>query len=300
MRSSVGILAGLVLCAVATANEVAFKAEPLTAGSLIQLGIQSDLRFYGINDKASIRHTLEVFVLDVSDEALKKVKIAYGACDSSGTVPGFGSNRIPVDGKVYLAEREGTRLKVTDATGSEVPEDERLIVEHDLEYLGRPHPIATMLNGQRLKLGDKLGQKDVLRQVLEERLADYKIGKVKSADAALIALGEYNKEKTATFAFQVETGECTTAYDSKLRLTGQLVVAVPTGRPVAIKLDGPISAQISKESPREDLRGRNLRGLFTFAVISQTIPGERERKQYTGDDDWVVIYGRSGNRRIGR
>lgn len=299
MRFSMFLFVGVV-CAVATATEVSFKTEPLRAGSLIQLGIQSDLRFYGINDKAGIRHALEVFVLEASDDGLKKVKVAYGACDSSGTVPGFGSDRIPVDGKVYLAEREGTRLKVTDATSSEVPEEERVIVERDLEYLGRPHPIATMLNGQRLVLGDKLGQKDVLRQVLESRLSDYKIGKVKSVDAALISVGEYNKEKTATFAFQVETGECTAAYDSKLKLNGQLVVAVPSGRPVAVKLDGPVSAQISKDSPREELRGRNLRGLFTFSIISLTLMGERERKQYTGDDDWVVIYGRSGARRIGR
>lgn len=300
MRSFMRVFSVFVFCVFVEANEVSFKAEPLRVGSLLQLGIQSDLRFYGINDKASVRHTLEVFVLEVSDGALKKVKIAYGACDSSGTVPGFGSNRVPVDGKVYLAEREGGRIKVTDATSSEVPEDERLIVERDLEYLGRPHPIATMLNGQKLNLGDKLGQKDVLRQVLEDRLVDYKIGKIKSVDAVLISIGEYNKEKTATFAFQVETGECTAAYDSKLRLTGQLVVAVPSGRLVAVKLDGPVSAEISKDSSRNDLRGRTIRGLFSFSVISLTLMGEQEKRQYTGDGDWGVIIGPAGTRRIGR
>jgi len=299
MRFSGWVAAGIFVCTVVSATEVAFKVEPLREGSLVQLGIQSDLRFFGVNDKASIRHALEMFVLESSEEGLKSVKITYGSCESTGTMPGFGVNRVPVDGKVYIAEREGVKLKVMDATGSDVPDDQREIVERDLEYLGRPHPIAMMLNGQHLALGDKLGQKDVLRQVMEDRLSDYKIGKVKSVEAALISVGEYNKEKTATFAFQVETGESSVAYDSKLKLTGQLVVAVPSGRPVAVKLDGAVTAQISKDSPREDLRGKHLRGMFSFSVISLTMVGERERKQHTGDDDWV-IYGGRGARRIRR
>jgi hypothetical protein len=79
------------------------------------------------------------------------------------------------------------------------------------------------------------------------------------------------------------------AYDSKSQLTGQLVVARPSGRPIAIRLDGPVNANVKEEASKEELRGKSLRGTFSLAVITQTHLGERERRRYSNDDDWRVV-----------
>jgi hypothetical protein len=276
------------------AKDLEFKQEPLRKGSLVQFSLQSDLRFFTGGLKASARMMAELFVLEADDDSVNKVKLSYGDCATEGTLPNFASDKSPVEGKVYIVERKAGKFSIQNAMGEEVSAAETAIVEKDLEFLGRPHPIAVMLSGQRLKIGDKLGQTDVLRQVLEERLAPYKVGKIKDVEAVLISQGVYNKEKTAVFAFKAETGESTVAYNSKFDLTGQLVVAIPTGRPIAVRLDGPVQATASQEAAKEELRGKTLRGTFSLVVLTQVFPGEMEYKHYTNDNDWAVPIGLRG------
>jgi len=77
--------------------------------------------------------------------------------------------------------------------------------------------------------------------------------------------------------------------DSSAKLTGQLVVAVPSGLPVAFKLDGNIS--VFTDSDHESSKAKPQRAVLNFAAVGELVLPPAERPRDDDDDDFVIWNG---------
>jgi hypothetical protein len=80
---------------------------------------------------------------------------------------------LATEGKSYLLERVGDALKVTDAKGGAPPEDEFKIVSEALEGVGKPNPLAVVLGGRELAVGQRVFvPRDLAKSLLNLGSAD--------------------------------------------------------------------------------------------------------------------------------
>jgi hypothetical protein len=63
---------------------------------------------------------------------------------------------LPIEGKSYLMSRDGDKLTVTDLEGRIPPLDEYKLVAESLESVGQPNPLAVVLAGRELRVGQRV------------------------------------------------------------------------------------------------------------------------------------------------
>ncbi|HYO26202.1 MAG TPA: hypothetical protein VEQ85_14775 [Lacipirellulaceae bacterium] len=64
--------------------------------------------------------------------------------------------RLPTEGKAYLLARDGEQLSVTDPQGAIPPQAEFVLVAEAMEGLGKPNPLALVLAGREVAVGQRL------------------------------------------------------------------------------------------------------------------------------------------------
>jgi hypothetical protein len=148
----------------------------------------------------------------------------------------------PVAGKTYLCQRQpGTiagKLEITDEAGHIPPTDEFEIVAKHMEMVGRPSPLAELLAGQSIVVGQTVA----FPPKLAARLFNLgeQFGDVTRFTLTLEKLETQGGATHATFLAHVEATSNNTS-QMRLELDGQLVVEADTCRTVKVDLAGPIA-----------------------------------------------------------
>ena len=100
----------------------------------------------------------ELTILKVSANAPQQAQVKYDnsvvTLKSAEQEP--QSSRQPVTGKTYFVTREGEKLSITYPDGSQPSEEERLIVQENMDTFGLPNPIATFFDGKPVRVGQTL------------------------------------------------------------------------------------------------------------------------------------------------
>jgi hypothetical protein len=97
----------------------------------------------------------QVTVLAVADNKATKVQVMYTKAweqVSRGKLTGTPQPQ-PIEGKSYIVERRGADLVVTDPSGNNVPDDERMLVVASMDAVGHPNPLGTFLDGKKIAVG---------------------------------------------------------------------------------------------------------------------------------------------------
>lgn len=283
------LMASLVIDLRAESEEpIEFKLAPLKAGSVLRLSTEVSVNVFG-RDKQSLdfRKLRESWVLESDASAPTKLKVAYGEMKSNSSIKGYKGEKPPVANKSYLISVRGGNTAITSLKGDKISDAERTFIEKDFIALGKPHPIALMLHGQKLQTGGEIGSQDVLKTILADYLGDVGVGEVRNLSARLFARQKYNNLDTAIIWLNLETGGSRLFADSSAKLTGQLVVAIPSGQPVALKLDGTLN--IRTDLDHDSHAQTSSRGTLNIVFIGDLELPEKERPRY--DDDDYIIYG---------
>ncbi|MFM2091204.1 MAG: hypothetical protein RLZZ127_1693, partial [Planctomycetota bacterium] len=255
---------------VAVAAEFAVQAVP--ERSIIHLEATSRLSFTGQPAfRVASHHERDLIVLDADATTVRRAKVVYGQADVTSTLPAIPSRTLPVEGRTYLVEGggEGPRI-ASPVRGVAVPEDQRAVVGWDLAEFGAVHPVAMMLAGQTLRPGDAPASLDVLKDLLEKRLEPYGIDGITQLTGRVESFGRYGKEDIMRVALELRSGSSRLYPDLSFTLQGELVVAVPSGRPIGIQLAGPVEMAIPSEG---DAAPKVRRGRFQVTYATSIVRG---------------------------
>lgn len=273
--------------------EVSFSLRPVPKNTVQSKTIQASLMFYGRGThRVNYSEARQYVVMESKGGVPSKLKVSFGDLVTDSNFDEIQPDWESVSRKAFIARRKGNTYSVTDLEGRPVPQNENDYVTHFLPAGGRA-PIALMLNGQTLRTGDLLRETESLKSRLESKLSKYGLGKIEDLKAGLSSKSRFQGEKTAIFMLKMKAKGSKRFKDLKMDLNGQLVVGVPSGRPIALKIDGPVTMKYSpKTTPDGTAKGKErlLRGTYSLVIQTQTdFPKEEDvRKYYYGDDRWYI------------
>jgi hypothetical protein len=193
-----------------------------------------------------------VEVLASSGEIISKAKITYTAHAETKTQSGKPpqTSSKPFVGKVYILERKGEQLIVTDEQGAEPPAAEAKAVIDDNRRFGKPDGMLAQFpekfeQGQTIEVGpelakEMLGGDDENMSVKTATITYKKTKKVAGKDVAYF-----------TMNFVIGGGEGPMSMSMSLK--GEAALYVDGGWPVTISLKGPID--LSAAQPGMDVSG---------------------------------------------
>jgi hypothetical protein len=220
-------------------DEISFQRVELQPGSSVRQTVHANLIFYG---KGALRVSMDQVREAVLMDKDGLVKVHYGDLATTSNVPEVKGGAAPVARQSYLLKRTSEAASATDLIGKPVPEDEKAFLADDISRYLKPNPIALLLTGRTLAIGDELGDTNSLASIIEERLSPLGVGKVEELKVKLIGRQKFRGQDTAIFWVNVYTSESELIKSLQANLTGQLVVEIPSGLPIAFKLSGTVSA----------------------------------------------------------
>ena len=181
---------------------------------------------------------------------------------------GEGANKEvaqPVEKKNYIVTRKGTQLLVTDAAGTLPPKAEFEIVVTSLQNLGLPNPLAKILLGRTIRVGERLQ----LPREIAVRLMGFgeQFGEVKQFELELKSVQQIDEQPCAVFAATIEAvGD--TANPVRIRAFGQIVIQAETCRTIRAELSGPMTLSTVEHTPAGSFQYK-AQGSMRVAVQSQ-------------------------------
>jgi hypothetical protein len=147
---------------------------------------------------------------------------------------------LPTEGKTYRLTRDGEDLTVTDAEGAIPPLEEFKIVAESLDGIGRPNPLAQVLAGREVAVGERMF---VPRETAKTLLGigGPELGVVHKFELTLDRLAAAEKDAAPWAVFRVAI-EIKPEDQSSLAvvLSGELAVEPATCRLMAVDLAGPV------------------------------------------------------------
>jgi hypothetical protein len=165
----------------------------------------------------------------------------------------------PIEGKTYLAERRGDQLLVTDPAGAIPPRDEYLLAMESLDSVGKPNPLAEMLAGRSVTVGE---HRHVPREMARSLLnMDNDVGTIKRFELTLVRQAADKASGAPLAVFQAHI-EVTPDEHSPLavQLAGEMAVDPASCRLVALDLAGPVGISTIE---------RSAAGIYQFSASGQ-------------------------------
>jgi hypothetical protein len=286
-RILTAVLASVLL---ATAGAAEFAVQAVPEQSRIRLETSSRLSFTGSQPlRVTSHYERDLLVLSVDKAAISKAKVVYGQAEVASTLPAIPSRTLPVAGRTYLvsAGSEGPRIAPL-VRGAVVPQDQRDALAWDFAEFGAVHPIAMMLSGQTLKVGDVPASLDVVKDLIERRFEPYGIDEITELTGRVDSFGRFGTEDIMRVSLALRSGSSRLYPDLAFTLTGELVVAVPSGRPLGIQLAGPVVMTLPSEA---EAKPATRRGRFQVTYASSIVRGPEAEESWDWDRDWRVIGG---------
>jgi hypothetical protein len=276
------LTASVLMAAVAAAD---FAVQAVPEQSVIHLETSSRLSFTGSQPlRVTSHYERDLVVLAVDKAAISKAKVVYGQAEVASTLPAIPSRTLPVAGRTYLlsAGSDGPHIAPL-VRGAPVPQDQRDALAWDFAEFGAVHPIAMMLSGQTLKVGDAPASLDVLKDLIERRFEPYGIDEVTALTGRVDSFGRFGTEDIMRVSLSLRSGSSRLYPDLAFTLTGELVVAVPSGRPLGIQLAGPAVMTLPGEG---DAKPATRRGRFQLTYASSLVRGPEAEESWDWDRDW--------------
>jgi hypothetical protein len=233
------------------AHRFTYRAEAVGQRSFVTSLFDLKLKISVSEGKKTIRTVSQnhrrrqsklISVLTAGEKGPTKIAVHYKRAEEERSEDG-GEGVIvkdPTAGKVYVIEHavgeSGERNVVTDEAGQGVSREQERIVLADNHNLGRPYPLAKLLNGRTLKVGETIdldGAKAAELFGLTER-----IGKFEKFTMKLTGTRQVEGIRCAVFDAKTRIGS--KAIHSKVDLTGEYLIGIETCRLVSFDLSGPV------------------------------------------------------------
>jgi hypothetical protein len=153
----------------------------------------------------------------------------------------------PVHGKTYLCTRESEdgKLRIATEDGKTPPKEEYEFVSQNMEMVGRANPLADLLGGQTITVGQTIS----LPPNTADRIfnLDERYGEVNRFELTMRKILTDSNSLCAEFLARVEAAS-TDSSQMRLQVEGPLVVQIDTCRAVRMALSGPIGLSESRGS----------------------------------------------------
>lgn len=173
----------------------------------------------------------------------------------------------PIEGKTYVATRRGDELTVTDLDGKIPPLNEFTLAVESLDGVGRPNPLATVLAGRELVVGQTVAVPQELAQAL--------LG-VSAPELAHVSQFELTLDRLAPVAdgppaavFRAVIAVTPEGEDAMgVNLRGEMVVDPTTCRLTSVDLAGPVQVSSLERTPLGSYH-TTLSGELQLAIRAQ-------------------------------
>ncbi len=174
---------------------------------------------------------------------------------------------LPIDGKSYLMSRDGDKLTVTDLEGGIPPLAEYKLVAESLESVGQPNPLAVVLAGRELRVGQRVFVPRDLAQALLG-FGSPELARIHRFELTLNRLAPLvdGAEPVAIFGVVIEVRP-EDADDYAVHLSGELAVEPATCRLASIDLAGPVNVT-TIERTAMGIYQQSLSGQLRVAIRS--------------------------------
>lgn len=178
-----------------------------------------------------------------------KVNFAVARNRLAGAAEDDSPQPQPVEGKQYIVQREGDKLLVTDPHGEIPPQDQFEIVAESLSSLGKPSPLAKLLAGRTIAVGEKLL---VPREIAAEMLGlSSEMGEIRRFELTLLRVAPASDAPSETIADFLAKIETVARTSSRLTATiaGRLRIEASSCRTVSAQLAGPVNMTSIERTP---------------------------------------------------
>ena len=180
-------------------------------------------------------------VLEVADDRAVKAEASFQLSRRQSPENETPDKLLPqvIEGKSYLATRQGDDLSITDAAGGVPPAEELKLATESLETVGKPNPLAAALVNRRVAFGELIR---VPRDVVQALLGmSEPLGTVHRFELTLVRLEPASDAagQVAVFMTDVEVRPNDVSPLS-ISLHGELAIETETCRLTSVDLAGPV------------------------------------------------------------
>ena len=246
------LFATLLLTAAASAAEtVTFGTRPAQPGDTAEQRVDVDMQMTATARRGE--EILEQSESQIGRQQVRRVvatEIADGhvvAADvsfkSATRTAADGLYAEPVAGKTYRCRREGDELRVTTPQGELPPMAEYEIVSLAMRTLGTPSPLAELLGGRTVAVGEQIDVPGATASKLfglDPKMGDVRRFTLKLAGVETLQITPDERQQVAEFDAEIEAHS---AGSDQMRMivTGAFRLDAATCRVVAADLTGPIA-----------------------------------------------------------
>jgi hypothetical protein len=125
-----------------------------------------------------------------------------------------------------------------------------------------------------------------MKELIERRFEPYGIEEITELTGRVDSFGRFGKEDIMRVSLALRSGSSRLYPDLAFSLAGELVVAVPSGRPLGIQLAGPVVMSLPVEG---DGTPATRRGRFQLTYASSIVRGPEAEESWDWDRDWRAI-----------
>lgn len=217
------------------------------------------------------RQRRRIAVTDVAQGRVRQARVQFIRSQQvviDGNAPPLQVKQ-PVEGKSYLVTRRPDgKLQITDRTGGRPPEAEWEIVAQAMDAIGRPNPLAALLDRRSIAIGQTLTlPKELASNAIGFREA---VGEVSRFALTLVTAKSVGERMCGVFDVEIDALSPTDEGQT-LAIGGRFQIETDTCRIAAIDLTCPVTIQ----QQRGPEGGKfNVEGRGTLQVSMQSWPGE--------------------------
>jgi hypothetical protein len=211
-----------------------------------------------------------VEVLEVAEGRAVKAQATFDLSRRQSPEQGAPEELAPlaIEGKSYLMARDGDKLSITRPDGTMPPLEEYKLVSESLESVGQPNPLALVLAGRELRVGQRVF---VPREMAQSLLGfgSPELARVHRFELTLnrLAPPAEGAEPAAIFSVVIEVRP-EDADDYAVHLAGEMAVEPATCRLASVDLAGPV--QVSTiERTALGIYQYTMSGQLSVAIRSQ-------------------------------
>ena len=194
------------------------------------------------SDNQQLSRSIErhVTVLQTAGDRATKVQVHYDKAQellTRGEHSG-DSRALPIEGKMYVVERRGAELVVTDPDGHAVPDEERGLVTANMDSVGHSNQLGRFLHGKTVRVGETVKlPKEMAADLLGMREAN---GDAQRVELTLRGIRQEADRRVADFEALVIVKMGT---GGMLNVKGDLQLDADSCRITSADFAGPVSSQ---------------------------------------------------------
>lgn len=222
-----------------------------TVGTELQLNTTITQAGQAANEdqtKLTRRQQRFIEVLEITDGQVRRAHVTFPYSRVTSPDGGDTEKEVvqPIEKKSYLVTRDGEQLQITDPEGVLPPKEEFELVAAGLQNFGLPNPLAEVLLGRTIRVGERLQ----LPQAIAQQMMGLgqQFGEVKQFELELKSIQQIEDQSCAVFGATIDAvGDAENPV--RIRAFGQVVIQTATCRTVRADLSGPLTLSTVEHTP---------------------------------------------------